>query len=562
VTRFRRFVCAFAVSFVPAVLTLRAERFFVGVLEADGYQSLNYGATAFGRVADLAVAAEIVDSVLLEMLALPSLSALAPGQLLRVIQTLDPDQPRGETNPAHVAIVPLAVTATAFYGLYGAAYESRRDRGPFICYEQPKSTNLPTRVMVAVSGRYALTSRSEEALAWVWENRTRLIDAPAQRIPGTLRLLVNPQRLADVLGAKTEQAAALFDFDRFIRDFEALSFSLSLDGQAIALTLSGTPLADSNLDYFVRALHPPSDRLWNGIPKHAFFASVSACSRPELWDTYLGKTRLRLLMPTADVLPPAAFNGEHLFFLCPTHDKLGLCFMHVAPVSDAAAAAVAITKMDGQKLDEGISLKRGPSRKSEGVEIASYEFVFPEPPAGAQEKPIALKDASVLYTLLALFLKDAVLECAVTDGRLITFIGPRQAFEGSLADLTFGDVPLTLRRRIGVQDAALSQDLCVGSMLAATALLKHLVAIMPGVRPEHLRVFPMVGDGATFGICCGEGRTLTASLRLQSNEIATLQHINREGRQVLQELFFQMFSVRLLNLHQPAIRPEFKKGQP
>lgn len=556
-----RFARTLAAAFALIPPLVHAERQFVGVMEADGYQSVVYGASAFGQVAALATASARVDTLLLELLAFPSVSAVSPSDLLRIVQTIDPALPRSDTNPANVALVPIAVAETALRDLFRATYATHLDSGPFTCYEKPSNTNLPPRVVMAITGRHALTSTSLDALQWAWENRARLLDAPAQRIPGTLRILVNPQRLADVLGTRTEQAASLFNSDRFIRDFETLSFSLSLDGQAIAVTLSGKPLANSNLDALARVLHAPSDRLWNGVPDDAFFTSVSACSRPELWDDYLGKARFRLLRPAADLLPPGTYNGERLLFLSPTHDKLGICLTHVEGVTNSTAAAAAIRKLDGAKMDEGIKLKRGEPRRSENIDIETYSFVFPPPPAAQSGDTGKPSEPSILFTVLSLFLKDAVLETAVKDGCLITLLGPSHSIEGLLADLTFADKPLTLRRRIGVQDAALSQDLYVGSQLTVTALLRHLVAIMPGVRPEHLRVLVSGGDGATFGIGPGDPSTLTASLRIQTNEIAALQRINREGREVLQELFFQMFSSKLLDLQRPTT-PDKEKKQP
>ncbi len=556
-TRISRLLRVQAVALALASPAAHAERLFVGVLEADSYQSVLYGVSAFSRVADLPAASDMVGALLSEALALPSLAVVSPNDLLRVVQTIDPALPRSDTNPANVAFVPLAASETAVYDLLGAAYASRRESGPFTSYEKPSSTNLPPRVVLAVSGRYALTSTSAEALRWAWENRARLMDAPAQNVPGTLRILVNPQRLADVLGSRTEQAASLFNLDHFVRDFETLTFSLTLDGQAIAVMLRGKPLANSALAALARALRAPSDRLWNGAPDGAFFTSVSACGRPELWDDYLGKARFKLLRPAADHVPPGVFSGERLLYLAPTLDARGICLVHVEPVTNAASVSAALRTLDGAKMDEGIELKRGQPRRAAGAEIESYGFVF-HPPAALGASSGKKAEPSLAFTLMSLFLKDAVLEATVKDGCLVTLLGPTNALDGALANLTFAEKPITLRRRLGVQDPALTQNLYQGSLLNSTALLKHLVTIMPGVRPEHLRVFPAAGDGASFGICPGDDGQLTASLRIQTNEIAALQRINRDGREVLQELFFQMFASQLLNLQRNSHEADAK----
>jgi hypothetical protein len=157
-------------------------------------------------------------------------------------------------------------------------------------------------------------------------------------------------------------------------------------------------------------------------------------------------------------------------------------------------------------------------------------------------------ETSTLFTLMSLFLKQAVLETAVADGQLITVIGPAYSLEQQLSRLTFPEKSLTLNRKISGQDTALDGKLTVGSSLQLADLLRYIVSIVPGVKPEHLRVLPVGGDGATFGICQSEDHTLTASLRFQASEISALQRINRDGREVLQELFFQMFTSQMMNI--------------
>jgi hypothetical protein len=160
---------------------------------------------------------------------------------------------------------------------------------------------------------------------------------------------------------------------------------------------------------------------------------------------------------------------------------------------------------------------------------------------------------------MSLFLKQAMLETAVADGHLITAIGPALSLDNELANLKFPKKGLTLNRKICGQDAALDSNLDVGSSLKLASLLRYIVSIMPGVKPEHLRVLPISGDGASFGISQSEDHTLTASLRFQANEIEALQRINRDGREVLQELFFQMFTSQMMNL---KATPQREEGNP
>jgi len=98
-----------------------------------------------------------------------------------------------------------------------------------------------------------------------------------------------------------------------------------------------------------------------------------------------------------------------------------------------------------------------------------------------------------------------------------------------------------------MQDPALADTpLTSGANLRLASLMRHLVSIIPNVKPEHLRPFPTGGDGAALGLGRGANGAFTASLRFGTAELAALQRINRDGRAVLQELFFQMFSSQMM----------------
>jgi hypothetical protein len=542
----RLFLALTAVFFAGAA---RAERLFIGVLEADGYQTVLFGASAFSRVADLPLAMDLVNSALNDSFLLPSFSCISPSETFRVVQTVDPTKPRGEDNPANVAILPILGNDVSVRKVFEDAYAVRKDSPPFTWYEQPKNTNHAPRVAIATSGRHLMTAVSLDALQWAWDNRAKLVDAPPQTIPGAVRILVNPQRFADLLGARSEQAATVFNFDKMLRDFDTFSFSLTLDGQAVSLTARGKPKAGSSLETLVKALRPPLPKLWNGVPDEAFFASVSACDSPSAWEAFLGKSSSRLLRPESDLFSPEAVSGAQLSYLVTTADKRGLCWVRIEPVKKEEPVKEAIRRLHTAKADDGILLVPEPARRKGDLQIETYALKFPQPASGAQNQARPA-EPSTLQTLMTLFLKQAVLEAAVADGHLVMVLGLPRSIDEQLDGLKFQDKALPLHRKIMAQDPALSENICQGSALQPAALLRQIVMIMPGVKPEHLRAFPLGGDGVTFGISQGGDRTLTASLRLQSSEIAALQKINRDGREVLQELVFQLFSNQMLNLQE------------
>mgnify|MGYP000846366241 FL=1 len=188
-------------------------------------------------------------------------------------------------------------------------------------------------------------------------------------------------------------------------------------------------------------------------------------------------------------------------------------------------------------------------RQAGATAIETYTVTLQPPQMAQADKTPA--DPSLGHILLSLLLKRAVLECAVHNGHCVTVIGPEGAIDEHLPPETFAARPLPLNRRIGGQDPALTPDLSFGGFLCAADLVRHTVTIMPEIKPEQARLLPRGGDGATFGIV-HNGRTLTASLRVQSNEIAALQRLNREGRTVLQEVFFQIFANQMMDMKKPA----------
>ena len=522
----------------------RAERLFVGILETDSYQSVIYGASSFSRLADLPLALEWVQGALDRATCLPSFTGVDRNRPLRIVQTVETQKPVGAGNPANVAIIPLTDDGRTVLDALAAAYRKQTRVEPFTRFEEPASTNLTPVVTVAVVKRHLFTSSSAEAVLWAWENRSLLLDAPPQSIPGTLRVLVNPQRLADLTGVRSDKAGAFVNTDRFLRECETFSFALTFESQALTLTVRGRPTAGTGLARLVAAMRPPRTTLWHGVPDRAFFASVSACDAPQLWDPYLGSQRLSLVRPYAGIAPTNGFSGDCLISLSPTRDQRGICLVQIEPVVQTADAEKAIRSLHTVSHAGGITLKPLPARRAAtGVEIVSYRLAFHAPEAEAEGKT----DVSILNTLLELFLKQAVLETAVTEGFVITTVGPVQTLDGELTELTFRERQLTLERRLRMQDPALADTpLTSGANLRLASLMRHLVSIIPNVKPEHLRPFPTGGDGAALGLARGANGAFTASLRFGTAELAALQRINRDGRAVLQELFFQMFSSQMM----------------
>ena len=537
------------IAILLTTFTCRAERLFIGILEADSIQSIHYGAAAFSRISDLPLVQEQVQARLAQALLLPAYAGIAASETLKIVQSVDSDAPPAPDNPANVAIIPLTDDGTMIRQAFAAAYARHKSQDAFTLYEAPSDTNRAPCVAVAVADRHLFTSVSRPALTWAWQNRSKFLEAPAQSLPGTFRILVNPQRMADLTGARSAQAARIIDLGRLLRACEALSFSFTLEGAALAVTLRATAKQGSALDALLASWRVPSEPLWHAVPDNAFFMSFGAADRPDLWTPFLGAQRHRLLVPTSGRLPPPAVTGDRLDYVAPTRDGKGLCWVQLLPVKDPAAARAAIRTLADAGCTNAVTFSRLRRRQAGATAIETYTVTLQPPQMAQSDKTPA--DPSLGHILLSLLLKRAVLECAVHNGHCVTVIGPEGAIDEHLPPETFAARPLPLNRRIGGQDPALTPDLSFGGFLCAADLVRHTVTIMPEIKPEQARLLPRGGDGATFGIV-HNGRTLTASLRVQSNEIAALQRLNREGRTVLQEVFFQIFANQMMDMKKPA----------
>ena len=140
-----------------AALSCRAERLFVGILEADSIRSIHYSTAAFGRVADLPLVQEQVRTRLDQALLLPAHTGIAVAAPLRIVQSVDPDTPPAPDNPASVAIIPLADDGTLIRQAFTAAYTQHKTQGAFTLYKRPRHEPRAAR-SVAIADRYLFTS--------------------------------------------------------------------------------------------------------------------------------------------------------------------------------------------------------------------------------------------------------------------------------------------------------------------------------------------------------------------------------------------------------------------
>jgi hypothetical protein len=528
----------------------RAERLFVALVETDNYMSAVYGISAFTRSAELPADPDLVKERFASVLALPSFEGVSPRDPLRVVQTVDLSMPISVENPCNVALVPLADSGLTAQDFFKDTYASSTPLQNATLFKNPTVTNIAPQVAAVIYGKHLMVSRSPDALAWAWDNRVSLIGAPSQTSGITFRALVNPQRIADLSGKYTAFVAPVFNADSFLKDFERLSIDVNVDSQALTATLRGTPKPDTPLDKLAGVRMLPDGALWNTIRDNVFFAYVAA-SGPEMnWHAYRGNADLPVINPARSMLPPQAFSSDRALYLAISESRRGLCLVQIEPVKDRDAVKQAIKKLHTVSRKDGIVLQHGTPRQSDGSKIETYTIsVSPTPP---KNNTNVVHSASMLNTILALFLKQAVLETALVNDNLITVIGSPNSFNRKLAADLFAAKPIQLHRMLQTQSRSLSaDDMAVAGQLKASALLRHVVTMVPDIKPEQVRNFPAGGDGAFAGLCIGQQRDIKATVRFSANEISALQRANRDGRKLLQDMLFQIFARQMMVTPQP-----------
>lgn len=517
------------------------EQMFVSILEADSLESINYGAVGFSRTADLPLVREQVEAWLNGSVLVPKLAGIAPNELLRIVLTVDPGKPIDKNNPASVALLKVIDDGTTARQELAAAYQRQRDERDFAIYEEPHDTNMVARVAVATTGHWLITSESVEALGWVWENRQRLIGAPRQTLPGTFRVLVNPQHFADLYGARIEVLLPLFKFGEFLREFETLTLSFTLSGLYAGVTISGTPLKETALAALVDSWQLPEESFWSAVADQPYFVSLGSYADGAQWQPFLVENSFEIFKPFVEGVDP----GVRVTQIVATRDNKGLCLVQQSRVKSGEAATARMRALaDNQSESATFKLKHGRSRQVGGSTIEVYEFE-------QQKFSTDIENStSLLQALLMLVIRNAVLEVTVVNDWQVIMLGPQGALDELLPPRDYQARHLTLNRVIGNQDDALDHDLVFGGKLLSSSLLRQAVTIMPEAKQEQVRRLPLGGDGAFWGIKKRDD-TLVASLRIYANEIAALQRINRDGRATLQEIFFTIFTKQLMEMQVP-----------
>jgi hypothetical protein len=248
-----------------------SEHLFVGIMEVENYKELELSATVFANVSRIPELNDLLKTKSAQLAALPVLSGFEKTKRIRIIYTIDPDEPLSDINPANIAIIPTMDGGKEIENILNKNYMNHSYwRSNINVYDKPISTNIFELVAVAKKNRFLITSRSKSALLWVSKNK-KLLNAPPLQQEGTLKFLINPQRVAAVLNVKGNPVLLqLFKPVDILQELEICNFTLTLNSQNLNVTVEASPLEGTPLTTLAKNLKRPDATLLNAKPYNAF----------------------------------------------------------------------------------------------------------------------------------------------------------------------------------------------------------------------------------------------------------------------------------------------------
>jgi len=522
-----------------------AEPLFVGIMETESYAALELSVSAFANVTRIPELNQQLKAKTAQLTALPALEGFERNRRIRIIQIIDPSEPLSDTNPAHIAVIPIGDGGQEIERIFSEHYlNCTYWRSNITLYDKPVATNLAALVAVAKEGRFLLTSRSKEALLWICAN-TKLLNAPPLVQRGTLKFLINPQRSAALLNAQGDLTLLrLFKPVEILQELEMCSFALTLESQSLTVTAEAALLEGTPLRALAKKLQPPDVTLLNSVPAGAFLTSISRCSDPELWNRFALNLRDYAVPSLTGLSTQELFTGERVHYLAPARDRKGFVFIQIEPLKDAAAVRSAIhTLAENASPASLVYLEKMPAEPAQTAASLCYKIRLRK--RDEQSAP------SAIYAIASLFIEHAYLELEIKDNQLITVIGPRNSLGDFISTLPGAPRTISLLNEIAVRNEALQQSLVSGTKLELTGLLRFAASLIPNITQEQLAILPEGGYGVTFGLIREKDTALRGSLQISADELAALKNIGTDGRELMQRLLMSMLVKRIEHMELP-----------
>ncbi|MDA3926507.1 MAG: hypothetical protein PF904_17590 [Kiritimatiellae bacterium] len=519
-----------------------SEHLFVGIMEVENYKELELSATVFANVSRIPELNDLLKTKSAQLAALPVLSGFEKTKRIRIIYTIDPDEPLSDINPANIAIIPTMDGGKEIENILNKNYMNHSYwRSNINVYDKPISTNIFELVAVAKKNRFLITSRSKSALLWVSKNK-KLLNAPPLQQEGTLKFLINPQRVAAVLNVKGNPVLLqLFKPVDILQELEICNFTLTLNSQNLNVTVEASPLEGTPLTTLAKNLKRPDATLLNAIPSNAFLESISKCEEPEIWSRFAVNLQNYLIPSLREINNKKLFTGERIQYLAPSENKKGLVFVQIETLKDAAAVKSAISKLGGVTRDDSpITLEKIEPAKNKEPKHLCFKI-------NLKNKDEDILSSSI-YTIASLFIQHSYLEMQITDNKLITVIGVKDCIKDALNNMKGSQKNISLLKELSVRNEAFDKDPVSGTKLEITKLLRFTASIIPNITQQQLNILPEGGYGSTFGLIKENDKTIMGSFQISADELSALKNVGADGQQLMQKLLMSILMKRIENM--------------
>jgi len=509
------------------------DQLFIGIAETDSFDKLELSIEAFARTARKPELKTIFRRKFAEITALPEIKGFDSDRRIRIIQTLDPQEPLSGVNPANIAILPILDGGEKIEKMFAAAYKnSSYWRSEINLYETPLTTNLYQTAATMKSGRFILVSRSKNALLWISENKKLLNAAPLEQ-KGNIKLLLNAPRLGAILNAKLDPRwQEAFKVSDILQECETCSITVNIEAQSAALTIRATPFDGSPMMALIRNLKQPDQTLWASVPKNSFLQSISRCDNPEVFNRFAFDLREYLIPALKEFHQNAALAGERVHYLAPSSDNKGLVFVRIDKIKEIATLQQQIAELDKLATDQNMIWLEKETTESANQPIR-YKVKINE----------NMRDdgnTTALQAVSTLFLRHAWLEMQITSNRLVSVLGHKGAAANAVNAINSATPPQNLLQEIYVRNANIGAQPLTGTKVQASGLLSFLASIIPHVTREQITMLPQPGYGVTLGVQKPEENQFIASLQISADEVATLSEISKNYGALIQKVLVSM----------------------
>ncbi len=533
-----------AILLLCMACSCRGEPVFIGILEADSLNSLEMSLHAFSEVARIPALRQLFRDKFAEIAALPQLEGFERDKRIRIIQTVDPDEPLSDKNPAYIAILPVRDSGEAVGRVLAASYASRsRWLSEIHLYANPGATNLADEVAAVHSGDYFLTSRSKTALLWACKNEKLLYAAPLRQ-EGAIRMLVNPQRLGAVLNAKLDpRLTDLFRPAEYLQELETCSAALAIEAQSLTLSVHAVPFEGGPLRTLLENLTRADTALLTAAPGDSFLQSIARCNDSATWNRFALNPAIQAIPALSALTGNELFTGERAHYLAPSPDKKGLMFVQIETVKEKPAVQKRLRELaTNEQSQNNVYLEK--SAAEPDSEIMRYKVRLNQEISREDEK-------TPLATVAALFLQHAWLEFQIVGDRLVTVIGPENAIRDVVGSLDTKKPDISLLREINARNGRIGRNLLSGSKVRLSALMRYVASTIPNITREQLAVLPDPGYGITLCLAKPDDKRLDASLQISADEAAALYRFGSDSRELMQRLLVAMLIERIEKTKMP-----------